>query len=325
MRQPLISVIVAIYKVEPYLRKCIDSVINQTYPNIELILVNDASPDNSLAICREYAERFSNIKIIDKPNGGQSTARNAALDIASGDYIGFVDGDDWIEPNMYEQMLYIMEKSDADIVQCGWFIEEPSGERFLKCEDKYCEEYSSDQALDELIEHIGGHLNTSVCSKLFKREIAMAFRFLPVRAYEDDDFVFKTCSVAHKIICVDTPLYNYYHREGSTMTSVFNLNKIALVTIQESICELIQARYPKRFDLVQRYLCSKQFFILACLLKHKHLPLAAKYASTLESKIKASYDGYIRNPQMGRNKVMFRVFKYTPRFIWKFILLSKFS
>lgn len=174
MRQPLISVIVAIYKVEPYLRKCIDSVINQTYPNIELILVNDASPDNSLAICREYAERFSNIKIIDKPNGGQSTARNAALDIASGDYIGFVDGDDWIEPNMYEQMLYIMEKSDADIVQCGWFIEEPSGERFLKCEDKYCEEYSSDQALDELIEHIGGHLNTSVCSKLFKREIAMA-------------------------------------------------------------------------------------------------------------------------------------------------------
>ncbi|MCM1218754.1 MAG: glycosyltransferase [Lachnospiraceae bacterium] len=325
MNRPLISVIVAIYRVEPYLRKCIDSIVNQSYRNLEIILVNDASPDNSLRICQNYADNDSRIKIINKSNGGQSTARNAALDIASGDYVGFVDGDDWIELDMYEKMLNIMNQSNADIVQCGWFIAEPSGERFLKCNDNYFEKYGSYQALEELIESSGGHLNTSVCNKLFKRHLAINFRFLPVRAYEDDDYIFKTCSVANIIVCVDDPLYNYYHRDGSTMTATFNLNKVALVTVQANICKLIKTKYPKGFDRVQRYLCSKQFYILACLIKNKHLPLATDLASQLKSEILASYDEYMLNQQMGLNRLMLKILKYAPRCIWEHILLVKFS
>ena len=100
MNNSLISIIVAIYKVEEYLPKCIESILNQAYKNIELILVNDGSPDNSLEICNEYVIKDARVRVINKDNGGQATARNKALDIANGDYIGFVDGDDWIVSNV---------------------------------------------------------------------------------------------------------------------------------------------------------------------------------------------------------------------------------
>ena len=100
-REPKISVIVPVYKVEPYLRKCLDSIINQTYRNLQIILVDDGSPDNCGAICDEYASKDSRIEVIHEENGGVSAARNAGLKLAAGDYIGWVDSDDWIEPDMY--------------------------------------------------------------------------------------------------------------------------------------------------------------------------------------------------------------------------------
>ena len=99
----LISVIVPIYNVEKYLDKCIESIVNQTYKNLEIILVDDESPDNCPEICDKWAERDSRIKVIHKENGGAGSARNAGIEASSGEWIGFVDGDDWIEPNMYEK------------------------------------------------------------------------------------------------------------------------------------------------------------------------------------------------------------------------------
>ena len=102
---PKISVIVPVYKVEKYLDKCVESIVNQTYKNLEIILVDDGSPDNCPAMCDEWAEKDERIRVIHKENGGLADARNAGMDIATGDYIGFVDSDDWIEPNMYEVLL----------------------------------------------------------------------------------------------------------------------------------------------------------------------------------------------------------------------------
>lgn len=121
MNNSLISVIVAIYKVEAFLPKCIESILNQTYRNFELILVNDGSPDNSLNICNKYVSRDSRIKVLSKENGGQSTARNYALDVAKGEYIGFIDGDDWVEPEMYQTLYDVLIREKADIAQCGWY------------------------------------------------------------------------------------------------------------------------------------------------------------------------------------------------------------
>ena len=118
-REPKISVIVPVYKVEPYLRKCLDSIINQTYRNLQIILVDDGSPDNCGAICDEYASKDSRIEVIHQENGGVSAARNAGLKLAAGDYIGWVDSDDWIEPDMYAYMLENMQKYEADIAVCS--------------------------------------------------------------------------------------------------------------------------------------------------------------------------------------------------------------
>ena len=119
MNNPLISVIVPVYKAEAYLEKSVKSIINQTYKNLEIILVDDGSPDRCGEMCDEFAKKDSRIRVIHKANGGQSSARNAALDIMAGDYVGFVDSDDWIEPNMYEHLYNLILKNNAQISVCG--------------------------------------------------------------------------------------------------------------------------------------------------------------------------------------------------------------
>lgn len=325
MSKPTISVIVAIYNVEKYISKCIESILSQTYKNIELMLVDDGSPDESLGICRRYAMMDNRIKIITKANGGQASARNAALDIAKGEYIGFVDGDDWIEPNMYEVLISAMIENNADIIQCSWYkVDASSNQKTVTdgCFEK--EFYTSDEGLDELCTSTNKHLNTSVCSKLFRGDIAKQFRFTPVRAYEDDEYIFKTVSVAKSIICIDTPLYNYLNRANSTMTSAFNINKIALVTIQKNICELLKVRYPQRFYAMQKALCSKQFYILNCLLQSKSIPNAKEEAEKIKNEILSSYGEYMNNHEMGNNRLMLLVVKYMPKMIWQLILKVKF-
>ena len=118
-----VSIIVPVYNVEKYLDKCIESIVNQTYRNIEIILVDDGSPDKCPEICNEWAKKDDRIKVIHKENGGLSSARNAALEIAQGDYITFVDSDDWIENDMIQSMLTCAAKNDADIVCCGFYFD----------------------------------------------------------------------------------------------------------------------------------------------------------------------------------------------------------
>lgn len=119
-QEDLISVIVPVYKVEKYLHRCVDSIINQTYKNLEIILVDDGSPDNCPKICDEYAQKDQRIKVIHKKNAGISEARNAGLEIAQGEFVAFVDSDDYIDSTMYEKMLLLAQKEKNDLVLCGF-------------------------------------------------------------------------------------------------------------------------------------------------------------------------------------------------------------
>ena len=116
---PLISVIVPIYHVEQYLNRCVESLVNQTYSNLEIILVDDGSPDNCPKMCDDWVQKDSRIKVIHKGNGGLSDARNAGMQIANGDVISFIDSDDWIDPKFFEVMLNVMQDDESDIVSCG--------------------------------------------------------------------------------------------------------------------------------------------------------------------------------------------------------------
>ena len=131
MSEPVISVIIPVYNVEPYLRRCLDSVTGQTYAALEILLVDDGSTDGSGGICDEYAAKDVRVKVIHKKNGGAALARNAGLETASGGWIGFVDSDDYIESDPYEYLLDLAERTGADIAQCG-AVEETGGRRKIR-------------------------------------------------------------------------------------------------------------------------------------------------------------------------------------------------
>ncbi|MGL5150607.1 MAG: glycosyltransferase family 2 protein [Clostridium sp.] len=214
--QPEISIIVPVYKVEKYLRRCIDSILAQTFKNFELILIDDGSPDNCGKICDEYAEEDERVVVIHKENGGQSSARNLGLDIAKGKYIGFVDSDDWIEPDMYETLYNLILKSNKDIANIGFsFITENIYKNF----SKHCEMYlNTDKAIEELIKHklYGNYF----WANLFKSSLINKFRFKEGIIFEDIDLMYKIIHVSNGVITLGESKYNYLQREDSTVGEV---------------------------------------------------------------------------------------------------------
>lgn len=207
MPEPIISIIIPVYKVEKYLDKCVRSVIGQTYSKLEIILIDDGSPDNCPELCDDYALNDSRIKVIHKSNGGLSSARNAGLDIATGDYIAFVDSDDWVENNAYEEMLKLADKSGAEIVCCG--AVKTDGEKDIeKCFCYYptgtvCS--AKDIVRDILTDKIG----SQVWRALYSRKCWEKLRFPDGRLYEDIPTTFKAFAKAEKTGFIAEPYYNY--------------------------------------------------------------------------------------------------------------------
>lgn len=206
----LISIIVPVYKVEVYLRRCVESVLSQTYKDWELILVDDGSPDNCPQICDDYALKDCRIKVIHKENGGQADARNHGLDVASGAYVMFLDSDDYIHPNMLNAMLNVSLQENADIVQCSFVrgsddvfpIIDERGNR--KSYDNHTIFYSSNQKL-------------ILWSKLYKRELWEGIRIPTGIYYEDDASTWRLYYRSQKTVIISNPYYYYYVNPNSTM------------------------------------------------------------------------------------------------------------
>lgn len=213
-KTPLVSVIVPVYNVAPYLERCIDSLIAQTWTQLEILLVDDGSNDESGSICDRYAEKDSRIRVIHKENGGLSSARNAGLDTATGAYIGFVDSDDWIEPDMYARMLALLEKYDAQVVCAGRYdVDEKTGEKTVGlCPAR--EECISGEELAGRI-FLWDRCDSSACDKLCRRELLQDFRYPEGRVCEDVPVTYRLALKAQRAALCDKPLYNYFHRTGS--------------------------------------------------------------------------------------------------------------
>lgn len=217
----IISVIVPIFKVEQYLPRCIESIINQTYKKLEIILVNDGSPDNCGAICDNYALKDARIRVIHKNNGGLSDARNAGIDIAQGNYITFIDSDDWIHPKYIEFLYNTLKKNNADISVCNFLA--TSSENVYS--DKLSEDikvFNNFQALEQLTDKLYVQM-VIACGKLFKRELFNNIRFPLKRIHEDEFTTYKLLYEANKIVYTNNQLYYYWQRENSITKSKFNI------------------------------------------------------------------------------------------------------
>ena len=218
--QPKISVIVPVYKTEGLLDRCVESIVGQTYKNLEIILVDDGSPDNCPAMCDEWAEKDSRIRVIHKENGGVSSARKAALDIATGDYIGFVDSDDWIEPEMYSSLIQKISESGKNIALCSYYAVEISGERYeCRCVvDK--EVLDKDDYFRFIV--LGGD-GGYIWNRLYDADILKEVRFDEDIWYSEDLlFNFKTAQKSNGAAILDKIEYNYVQKRIKEQAWVMN-------------------------------------------------------------------------------------------------------
>lgn len=211
---PLVSVIVPVYNVEKFLCKCINSIINQSYKNLEIILINDGSTDNSTSICHEYKKKDCRIKLVEKVNGGLSEARNFGIDISNGAYLSFVDSDDYIHPQMIESMMSKIIEKDADIIVCGHTIVDINGQIQSKVRDNnktYL--YNSAKALNLILED--KNINSFAWDKIYKKILFKNLRYPIGRTFEDTAFTYKLFQRAKVVIQLNKSYYYYVNRADS--------------------------------------------------------------------------------------------------------------
>lgn len=216
----LVSIIVPVYKVEQYLKRCMDSVLNQTYKNIEIILVNDGSPDNCPALCDKYAKIDSRVRVIHKENGGLSSARNVALDSVKGDYIFFVDSDDWLALDTLEVLNEYLEK-DYDMI---------SFQRTYLTEEKVVEKGEKNPKDMDVSQYIDasflGRYDFFVTTKIFKAEVFNNVRFLEGRNYEDLEIMHRLFLNTEKVVGLDYFLYYYWKGNEGAITNTITMKNI---------------------------------------------------------------------------------------------------
>lgn len=219
-----LSIIIPIFNVEKYLSKCIYSVINQTYSNTEIILVNDGSTDDCGNICEKFANNYDNVKVVHKNNGGLSSARNTGLDMATGEYIAFVDSDDWIDAGMYKTLIELLEDNNADIAACG-IKEVYIDKTVFQSNSGIVTLFNKEEALNSLVssEH---SVRFEVWNKVFKRELIGNLRFKERQIFEDVFFDRNIFLKLKKLVYIDQPLYNYLKTRPGNTNSHFNKNKL---------------------------------------------------------------------------------------------------
>lgn len=224
----MISIIVPAYNIESYLGGCLDSILAQTYKDIEVIVVDDGSKDGTGRVADEYAEKDSRVKVIHKDNAGVTEARLDGIDAAGGDYIGFVDGDDVIEPDMYERLLGNLEREDADISHCGHVVERPNAENEYYYNTGKYEVMTAEKGVVDLLD---GVFEPGLCNKLFKADLfdkmfVGGLLDTSIKNYEDLLMNYILFSCAKKSVYEDFCPYHYQKRDDSASTSGLNMNII---------------------------------------------------------------------------------------------------
>lgn len=257
-----ISVIVPIYNSEQYLQRCIESILNQTHQNIELLLINDGSTDNSLNICHEYEEKDKRVVLINKQNGGVSSARNCGLDITSGEFVTFVDSDDYIALNMYERMMDLLIEHDADIVECGRVnVSSDSSLEYKRLKKKIV--VGKDQCLASYA--MLKNTTLSNCDKIYRRSIVSEVRYSQYRYLEDHLFNIKAFSACTSKITTSNCYYYYCNNDNESTSrkeKIIKDNDEILSALTEAVNTYRRIK-PKLVKYAALWLC------INCISQHR--------------------------------------------------------
>lgn len=311
MSDNLLSIIVPVYNVEDYLDKCINSLLKQTYENYEILLINDGSTDKSGDMCDEYAKKSPLISVYHKKNEGLSSARNMGLDYSEGSYIAFIDSDDWVNPNMYHELINVSLKYDADVVSC-WSQDYYSGQNSFKKGTGEIKQYSKREVFELL--YYQNEVRFEVWNKVFKSSVIQDIRFKIGQVYEDVYFETKIFSRMNRFIFIDE-YYHYYlkEREGNT-NSKFDEQRISISKEFDDLILKLETENMEKAYVNMNLYCLK-FFIGMYVLAKKNK--AEKLVLKKIKKKTSKYYDVIKNQNIFKDdmklKKMVTVFRISPR------------
>ena len=299
----LISIIIPVYNVSKYLRRCVDSVLNQSYSNIEIILVDDGSTDDSGAICDEYAKKEESVIVIHQHNQGLGPARNAGLNVMHGKYVGFVDSDDWVSSEMYECMHRAIVENKCDIATCGRLVVTDEG----ILSRVYCMDKGQKLNSEEAIEHylIQKDMNMSACDKLFNSKLFDNVRF-PGEFLVSEDIVpvYNLLKKSEGVFLTGKPYYHYFYRIGSLSRSNFSHKNMGSCIYAEKVSELVRKEYPHLKDAADYFSFDQVIGIYRVIRRSKY---NGKEKRELQLKIKNKFWPIIRNPYVFRRQKIYCV------------------
>ncbi len=257
-----ISIIVPVYNTEKYLSKCLNSLIKQTYKDIEIIVVNDGSKDKSLEIAKKFAKQDNRIKVFNKENGGLSSARNFGIEKASGEYIGFVDSDDYIKENMFEILYNMIKEANAKIAICGWYLVEDNQIRTcnFKCKKLVL---NDEQAIDMLLNHVS--FDNFACNKLFHRALFKDVIFPVGELLEDLSTIYKLIHEAKVIVVDSNPLYYYVLHSNSITSNLYKQVNPDSFKVFENRKNSLLSLYPKLSNKIKSnyFTASRNYFTIS--------------------------------------------------------------
>lgn len=264
--QPKISVIIPIYKVEKYLHRCIDSVVNQTYKNLEIILVDDGSPDKCPKICDEYADKDSRIKVIHKSNGGLSDARNVGITSATGNYISFIDSDDYIAKDFFSTLFETMYSQNSDIVECS-VVKFYENNHFDAYNDDFSiNTYVTQDALSALIAE--SQFRQHVWNKLYKSSLISGISFEVGKLNEDEFWTYQIFARAKRVTKINKTMYYYFQRESSIMGNTYNLRRLDALEGKAARQEFIENKFPELAVQAKIDFIASCIYAYQCVLKY---------------------------------------------------------
>lgn len=311
MNQPLVSVIVPVYKAEAYFKQCIDSIRQQTYKNLEIILIDDGSPDNCGSMCDAFAAQEPRIRVIHQENKGQASARNAGLDIATGEYIGFVDSDDWIEPNMYTHLYELLKKHNAQISACGAQLDGKNGfmgyfnPNYPAC--KEVERFEKVEAIRQSI--INQKITNSLCDKLYCKNIFDNARMISGTIYEDMELIPRCLEQAELVVYDPTPFYHYNQTEESTTRGVFSLARMAEADVTYARTRICQSKYP---SLYEDAMCVHIMVCLTMIRESRGIEECAEKRRDLISQMRAKLPAKAIQGLSGKDWLKLRILRFSP-------------
>lgn len=291
MTTPLISVIVPVYRVEEYLERCVKSILSQTYKNLEVILVDDGSPDQCPAICDACAEKDARVKVIHQENKGLSGARNAGIDAASGEYLAFVDSDDYVSPHFIEELYQLLQDTGCAIGQCRFSY--VKGDGLVEEGDSAFCIYRG----ESLMEQLYGPEEKATCfvvawNKLYRAELfkETEIRYPEGRIHEDEATTYRLFHEAKKLAFLDRALYGYYTENGGSITSVFSAKRLQwLAAHEERIAFFKKNGYEKLLPAAYRKLCD------ACITFYFRCTEQVKDAEELKKELRKRLEAYRAN------------------------------